>query len=72
VTALLRQCWTKHSLTIVSGAFTAACWTLGFSIRGRVDHQIYDFVMNLGHATFSIVWLYAAAVTLREVAKPED
>jgi hypothetical protein len=61
--------WRNHGLSIASAAFTTACWVFGPWIESP---RLYDFVMNLGHAAFSVVLLYGFAAYLRETNKPED
>jgi hypothetical protein len=64
-----RRLWLNHGLTIASAAFTAVCWIIGPFIQAP---RLYDFVMNLGHASFSVVLLYGFAAKLKEVNKPEE
>jgi hypothetical protein len=68
-----RAFWRDHSLTIVSWAITLSFYGFGrLYAKDRWDHQDYDFVMNLGHATFSIAILYTLSWFAREKTKPED
>jgi hypothetical protein len=64
-----RRLWRNHGLSIASAAFTGVCWAIGPFIE---PPRLYDFVMNLGHASFSVVLLYGFAAYLRETNKPED
>jgi hypothetical protein len=67
-----RWLWRNHGLTIASAIFTVLCWATGFYLRTSIERDYYDYIMNLGHAAFSVVFLYGLAAFSRERNKPED
>lgn len=69
----MKRCWHEHSLTIVSGLFSLACYTAAFAyIRANFGRDVFDFAMNIGHASLSIFILGLLSGPFRERNKPDE